>query len=199
MRATRLLSMVVALLFVVAACGGPAGTAQPSTTVPSPSVPVADASGAAASPVGAPDGTPGPSPTPWPSSVVEAVLLLGKADLDIQQAGNDLSAAVAAEDLQKMWGAADGLATALERLIPETQKLHGYPATDALGAAYAASFPVMLAGARQLRDAITAGDAAGVTAGSQQLSAGLDKYRETRKLLAPALEQAILMQRLLVK
>ena len=186
-------------LLVVAACGGPSGTAQPSTTRV---VAVRARRGrvrGGRTPSGAPDATPGPSPTPWPSGVVEAVLLLGKADLDIQQAGTDLSAAVAAEDLQKMWGAADGLATSLERLIPETQKLHGYPATDALGASYDASFPVMLAGARQLRDAITAGDAAGVTAGSQQLSAGLDKYRETRRLLGPALEQAILMQRLLVK
>ncbi len=57
----------------------------------------------------------------------------------------------------------------------------------------------MLAGAKQLRDAIKAGDAAGITAGSQQLSAGTQDYQQARELIGPLVDRALLMQRLLLK
>jgi hypothetical protein len=194
MRATLAAALVVAALIAVA-CGDSGGTPS-ATPAASPSTPVADASGG---PSGSPADVPGPSPSHWPTDVIQAVLLLGKADLDIQQAGADLGAAAAYEDLQKMWGAADGLATSLDRLQSQVQVLHGYPETAALAASYDLAFPDMLAGAKELRDAITGGDANGVTAGSQQLASGLQKYSDTRALLGPLLEQAVLMQRLLLK
>jgi len=124
---------------------------------------------------------------------------LAKADAQIQQAGADLGAAAAYEDLKAMWGAADGLATLLDRLGSEPPRLAGYPATAPAAKAYEAALPEMLAGARQLRDSITAGDGAGVTTGSQRLAAGLSAYQEARRLIGPLSQQALLMQKLLVK
>ena len=131
--------------------------------------------------------------------MVEAVVILGKADTDIQAAGADLGAAAAYEDLKAMWGAADGLATLIERLQTQVPRIAGYAETAPAAAAYDGAFPDMLAGARKLRDAITAGDAAGITAGSQQLAKGLEAYREARRLIGPLVDQALLMQRLLLK
>jgi hypothetical protein len=178
----------------VAACGASAGTPAPS----------AAPSGSAAASPGASDSASGertlqPGATPWPGDVVEAVTLLAKADLSIQEAGADLGAAAAYEDLKAMWGAADGLASLVERLQTQPPRLAGYPETAAAAAAYAAAFPDMLAGATTLRDAIKAGDAAGVTSGSQQLAAGLEKYAVARRLIGPLADQAIPMQRILVK
>ena len=56
-----------------------------------------------------------------------------------------------------MWGAADGAVKLIEGLMPNIEALEGYPHTAELGAAYRASFPVMLEGATQIRDSITAG------------------------------------------
>ena len=98
-----------------------------------------------------------------------------------------------------MWGAADGLATLLDKLPFEVNRLKDYPETQAAAAAYDAALPDMIGGAKQLRDAITAGDAAGITAGSERLATGLKAYAAARKLLGPLADEAILMQRLLVK
>jgi hypothetical protein len=176
----------VILLFalLVAACAGTTATAGPSS------------SGGSASPtrLGL-----APSATPWPGDVVEAIVILGKADAQIQAAGADLGAAAAYEDLQAMWGAADGLATLLDRLQTQVPRIAAYAETAPAAAAYDKALPDMLAGAKQLRDAITAGDAAGITAGSQRLATGLQSYQEARKLIGPMVDQALLMQRLLLK
>jgi hypothetical protein len=176
--ALSLIALVVALL--VAACG--ATTVTPSVP-PSPS----DGGGLA------------PSATPWPGGVVEAVINLGKADAQIQAAGADLGAAASYEDLGAMWGAADGLATLIGRLEGEVPRIAGYPETAPAAAAYDAALPEMLAGAKKLRDSITAKDAAGIAAGSQQLAGGLEKYQAARRLIGPLVDQALLMQRLLLK
>jgi hypothetical protein len=125
--------------------------------------------------------------------------VLGAADQDIQTAGGDLGTAVSNQDLEAMWGAADGLATTLEQLPAQVDRIRGYPAMAALAAAYDAALPDMIGGAKDLRDAITAEDAAGITAGSQRLSNGLKAYAAVRPILAPLVEQGFLMQRLLVK
>ncbi len=104
------------LAVMVAACGTPAGTASPSAVTPS----VAPSDDTAAA-------TLGPKATPWPGTVVEAVLFLGKADLEIKEAGADLGAAAASQDLKAMWGAADGLATLLERLQTLVPRIADYP------------------------------------------------------------------------
>lgn len=188
-----MLVVFVALAGLVAACG-------PSGTTPSPSAGSAS-SEAPSSGAPAAGGSPaiGPEPTSWPGTVVEAVVILAKADLEIQAAGADLGAAAAYEDLEAMWGAADGLATLIERLGEQVPKLAVYPETAAAADAYEAAFPDMLAGATLIRDSITAGDGTGLAEGSRQLASGLDKYREARRLVGPLFDRAILMQRILVK
>ncbi len=183
---------------LVAACGATTGSPGASASA------VAGASAGASAgshdaPSGSASGQLPPQATPWPGGVVEAIVILGKADVDIQNAGADLGAAAAYEDLQAMWGAADGLATLIERLQTQVPRIADYPETAAAAKAYDAAFPDMLAGARQIRDSITAGDAAGLSAGSQTLAAGLAKYQDARRAVGPLVDQAILMQRILVK
>jgi len=173
------IALVVGL--VVAACG--TSTVTPSSS-PAASGPLTSLA---------------PNATPWPGGVIEGVINLAKADTEIQAAGADLGAAAAYEDLEKMWGAADGLATLIERLQGQVPRIADYPETAPAAAAYAAAFPDMLAGAKQIRDSITAKDATGIAAGSQQLAKGLDKYRQARRLIGPLVDQAFLMQRLLLK
>lgn len=187
---TRVAALLAASLLVsalLAGCGGTAvGTATPATSPTS-------------SPGGSPPGSPKPRPTAWPGSVIEGVTLLGKADLEITKASDDLTAATTAEDLKAMWGAADGLATLLGQVASQVDAIRGYPATVALAQAYDGSLPGMLEGSTKLRDAITAGDAAGIANASGELFGGLTAYQAARGLLGPLVEQAALMQRILVK
>ncbi len=184
------------LLGACGAAGGSPSAGGPSTGAASTAP---DASGRAS---GGPSGSsraPEPTATAWPGGVVEAIVVLGAADNDIQTAGGDLGTAVSNEDLEAMWGAADGLATTLDQLPAQVDRIRGYPAMATLAAAYDAALPDMIGGAKDLRDAITAKDAAGITAGSQRLSKGLKAYAGVRPILAPLVEQGFLMQRLLVK
>ena len=126
-------------------------------------------------------------------------MTLGKADAEIQAAGADLGAAAAYEDLEAMWGAADGLATLLTRLQSQPPRIADYPATSAAAAAYEAALPVMLEGATRIRDSITAGDGPGLAEGSKRLADGLQLYQEARREIGPLVDEAILMQRLLSK
>lgn len=144
-------------------------------------------------------GTSRPSPTWWPAGVVESIVGLGKADGEILKAGADLGAAAAYEDLPAMRGAADGLADLLGRLRTLVDRIRDYPETAPVAASYDESLPLMIAGSTKIRDAIDAGDAAGIAAGSQELAKGLEAYAATRRLLGPRVDQAILMQRLLVQ
>jgi hypothetical protein len=186
--------VVLLLAALVAACAGTAVTARPSGSAGPSSV----APGAAAS-SGPSSADVAPSATPWPGGIVEAVVILGKADASIEAAGADLGAAAAYQDLDAMWGAADGLATLLERLETQVPRIADYPETAPAAAAYQKAFPDMLAGARQLRDAIKAGDAAGIAAGSERLAKGLEQYQAARRLMGPIVERALLMQRLILK
>jgi hypothetical protein len=185
--------LVVALLVV--ACGTATG---PSSSGPTPA---ASPAGASSQPSAAASGdtAAGPSPTPWPGGIVEAVIILGKADLEIKAAGADLGAAAAKEDLQAMWGAADGLATLIPKLQAQVDRIRGYPLTAPVAAAYDAAFPDLLAGATKVRDSIKAGDSAGVTAGVEQLAKGTAAYEQARRAIGPLIEPALLMQRVLVK
>jgi hypothetical protein len=178
-------AVVLLLALLVAACAATSGTPAPGSS--GGAAASSDAGGAA------------PSATPWPGDIVEAVVILGKADAQIEAAGADLGAAAAYEDLDAMWGAADGLATLLQRLETQVPRIKAYPETAAAAAAYEQAFPVMLAGATQLRDSIKAGDAAGIAAGSQQLAQGLEQYQHARELIGPLVDRALLMQRLLLK
>ena len=130
---------------------------------------------------------------------MEAIVILGKADEQIKTASGDLGAAAASEDLQAMWGAADGLATLIERLQPQVDRIRDYPVTAAAATAYDGAFPDMLAGALAIRDSITAGDGAGLTAGVERLAKGTAAYEAARREIGPLVEPALLMQRILVK
>ena len=184
------LALLVALL--LAACAGTTASQSPGASAP----PASAGSGAPSSS----DATgSGPKPTTWPGDIVEAVVNLGTADSQIQAAGNDLQAAAASQDVQKMWGAADGLVKLLELLPGQVDRLRGFPVTAAAVASWDAALPDMIAGAKGIRDSITAGDGPGVTAGFEQLAKGTTAYEATRKLMAPLVENAILMKRLLAR
>jgi hypothetical protein len=182
------------LVLVLAAALAGCGTSTPPSASPamatSSGTPSAGASGAAG---------PEASGARWPGGTVLAVIALGSADGELQKAGADLQSAVDKQDLGAMRGAADGLAKLIDQLTPEIARLETYPLTQPAGALYRTAFPELGAGAAKLRDAITAGDAAGILAGSQEIAHGLADYAPARRALSPLVEQAILQQRLLVK
>lgn len=180
-------SILLVVTLLLAACGSGAGSPSPTTEAASPAP---SASG---------DVAERPEPTRWPGGVIEAVLILAKTDKEIETAGNDLRAAAASEDLEAMWGAADGLAILLEKLPQQVDRIRDYPVTAAAARAYDAALPDMLAGATKIRDSIRAGDGPGLAAGVQQLAQGTAAYEAVRTELGPLVEPAILMQRLLVK
>ena len=182
-------ALVLLVALLVAACGTATSSATPGASPSS----TTDASSPGASEAI------GPSPTAWPGGVVEAVVLLGKADAEIQKAGGDLGAAAANEDLKAMWGAADGLAPLLEKMQGQVDRIRDYPETAAAAKAYDAALPDMLAGAQGIRAAIDAKDAAALAAAVKQLGTGTAAYAEARRQIAPLVEQAILMQRVLLK
>lgn len=174
--------LLTALLAAMGACGGGNGSsgpsAPPSDTVVAP---------------------PGPSATPWPSLVMDGVLALGASDAELWKAAADIARAADAEDVQAMWGAADGTVKMLEGLMPNIVELESYPHTAELGAGYRASFPVMLEGATQIRDSITAGDPAGVVEGSERLADGVRLYSALRPSLETYVKEAASMKDTLVQ
>jgi hypothetical protein len=180
----------LSLALLVAACG--------ATTLPShtpftidPPPPSAGASGGSAAP--------GPTQPSWPGTTVLATIAMGAADGEIQKAGADLQAAADKQDLKAMWGAADGLAKMIDGLMPNIDRLEFYEETRPAAAIYRKAFPEISAGAKQLRDAITTGDTAGVVAGSQAIAAGLADYGPVRRLIGGLVERAIVQQRLLTQ
>jgi hypothetical protein len=198
-------TLVAAVTFVAVACGsgpGPSGNAGPIATS-STSGPSGIAGGPSPAAGGSlpPAGSPGPagSQVRWPGTTVLATIALGAADGEIRKAGNDLQAAAASEDLKAMWGAADGLAKMIDGLTPNVARLEIYPETQAAAAIYRKAFPELASGAKQLRDAITAGDANGIVAGSRLIQQGLVDYEPVRQIIAGLVEEAIVQQRLLLQ
>ncbi|MEO8469942.1 MAG: hypothetical protein ABI573_09780 [Chloroflexota bacterium] len=171
---------ILTLAFVVSACGAPA-TASPSTS-PEP----LQTSGS---------GTPGPNPTRWPGTVVLAIIKMGEIDGEIAKAGKDLAAAADTQDVAAMRGAADGLIPVIKDVQPSVDPLLRWDRTKVLAGYLQTAYPLMLDGATQLRDALTAGDAAGVEAGSQKLAAGLNAYAPARALLVDLVPEALLQKR----
>ena len=184
-----LVALVLLVALLVTACGGATSSGAPSS---SPSTSTEPPTPAGSEGIG-------PSPTSWPGGVVEAVVLRGKADLEIQKAGGDLGAAATNEDLEAMWGAADGFVPLLEKVEGQVDRIRDYPESAGAAKAYDAALPDMLAGAKGIRAAIDAKDAAALTAAVKQLQAGTAAYAEARRQIGPLVEQAILMQRVLVK
>jgi hypothetical protein len=98
-----------------------------------------------------------------------------------------------------MWGAADGLAPLLEKMQGQVDRIRDYPETAEAAKAYDAALPDMVAGATGIRAAIDAKDATALAAAVQQLGTGTAAYAGARRQIGPLVEQAILMQRTLVK
>jgi hypothetical protein len=182
---------VAALVVLAAACGANA-----------PASPRGGSGGPISSPVGSGAVDPlGPSASirRWPSRTVDAMVALGAIDDQIANAGADLQAAVQREDLAAMWGAADGLAKLIDAQLPNVAELGKDPATQAAGTIYQGAFPEISAGAKQLRDAITAGDAQAILAGTQRLLNGLHQYEPVRALIPDLLEQAVVQKRMYLR
>lgn len=198
---TALIATLVVALLVVG-CGGPGATPSPgaSTSVAPSASAGASGDGSGGSPAASPtDGAAGPSPTPWPGAIVEAVVLLARADVEVQKAGGDLGAAAAYEDLEAMWGAADGFVTLLGKMQAQVDRIRDYPETAAAAAAYDRALADLLAGAKGVRQAIDDKDPAALQAAVQQLGTGTAEYGQARALLGPLVDRAILMEKVLVK
>ena len=189
---------LVALILVaagfVAACGATAPSGATFSAAPGSAAPAGSDA-----PIAGESAAPGPSQPRWPGTTVLAVIALGAADGEIQKAGMDLQRAADAQDLQAMWGAADGLAKLVDALTPNLERLDVYEGTKPVADRYRAAFPDIGGGAKQLRDAITGGDPNGVVAGSQRIAKGLQTYAPIRREIAALVEQAIAQQRLLVR
>jgi hypothetical protein len=188
-------ALTVVAVLSVAACGQATPSRAPATVgLPgSGSIGLPAASGAPGSLA------PGASIPRWPGTTVLAVIALGAADGEMQKAGADLQKAAETEDLKAMWGAADGLAKMIDGLMPNLDRLEAYEGTKPIAALYRAAFPEISAGAKQLRDAITAGDAAGIQAGYLRIVEGTKRYAPIRQQIGGLVEQAIVQQRLLLQ
>jgi len=182
--------LVVAVAVVVAAliggCGNPPSPGRPSGSAS------ADASGPLAS--GAT-----PQPTAWPGNAVLGIIGLGTGDTELAKAVADFSEAVAAEDEVRMRGAAIGLQNLISGLSKDVDRIAIYPPMAGLVDQYRAAFTPMQEGARQLQDAIDAGDAKAVVSAISRITDGMRVYGQIRAPLSAWVEQAIAQQRLLVK
>jgi hypothetical protein len=168
----------VAIVLLVVRCGG----ATPSSEGP----------GASPSPSG-----PGPQPTTWPVTTIEVTIGLGAADAEILKAGADLQSAAETEDVELMWGAADGLAKLLDNMLTRVDALTSYSGTANLGVALESSYVALRGAAVQIRDSITAGDSDGIVDGFTKLTAASASYADQRQALADAAIQAVFMKRVL--
>jgi len=166
-------------------------------------VAVAVALGACQGAVG-PSGSPGasatasgpvPKPTHWPTTTIEGTIALGAADGEIWKAGVDLRRAAEAEDVEAMWGAADGLAKLIEGIEPNVPRLQSYSATKDLGDKLEVAYSQLHDAAVKIRDSITGGDSDGVVAGFTSLTGAIDTYANARPALSDATTQAIFMKR----
>ena len=182
--------LVVAVAIVVAAlmgaCGNPPSPGRPSGS------PSADSSGLSAS--GAT-----PQPTAWPGNAVLGIVGLGAGDTELAKAVADFSEAVAAEDLVRMRGAAGGLQNLIGGLTKDVDRITIYPPMAGLVDQYRAAFTAMQEGARQLQDAIDAGNAQAIVSATSRITDGMRLYGEIRAPLSAWVEQAITQQRLYVK
>jgi hypothetical protein len=181
-----LLIVAVVVAAMIAGCGNPPSPGRPSGSA------TADASGPPAS--GA-----SPQPTAWPGNAVLGIVGLGAGDTELAKAVADFSEAVAAEDLVRMRGAAGGLQNLIGGLSKEVDRIAIYPPMAGLVDQYRAAFTAMREGARQLQDAIDAGDANAIVSGTSRITDGMRLYGQIRAPLSAWVEQAVTQQRLLVK
>jgi hypothetical protein len=192
-RGPGILSAAIVLLIVLAVAIGCGQTVAPT---PSTSSPVAFGPGA--SPSGSDDGAATPRPTAWPGNAVLGINALGVADGQILGAINDFNRGIATEDLALMRHAADGLA-GLDVLLPNLDKINIFEPMRSFADRYGTAIRAIIAAAKDVRTAIDAGNAAGITSSSQALLTSLELYSAVQGELASWVEQATTQQRILVK
>ena len=161
--------LVLATLLVVG-CGG--AVASPTLSAPAA-------------------GSPSPAVSTWPRGVAQAVLNLAAADNEIAKAGVDLLAAAEEEDLVLMRGAAAGLVGVVEPNIANAELLETFELTRPAGERAREAMVGLRDAAAMIRDAIDAGDSAGIEEGSQRLAAALQVYGQARVLLSGLAEEAL--------
>jgi hypothetical protein len=186
-RATLAAACVTLGAVLAVACG-------PST----PSGPTASP-GASPSPAASGAGSNGVAlPTPWPANSVLGIEALGISDGNIRAATDDLGRGVANEDLALMRQAADGLA-GVDSLLPNMAKIRLNPAFVPFADKYEAAIKTISASAKELRDAIDAGNAAAIGTSTQALLDGLKAYAEVQPELAGWIEQLPDQKRMLTQ
>jgi hypothetical protein len=160
----------------------------------------------ACSPQGSATGSPGatvqgsarPKPTNWPTGTVEASIALGAANGEFTKMTDDIAAAVDAQDPARIATAMNDALAFLTGNQQNIAKLQDYPATKDLGDRLAPVYAKMIAGATQVRDGLTGGDAAAVEAGFTTFFEGSTEYAGLSSDVAAAAEQAVLMKRQLL-
>ncbi|HEX5590939.1 MAG TPA: hypothetical protein VFX65_11670 [Candidatus Limnocylindrales bacterium] len=173
----------LATLVVAAGCS-PSADTSPSST------PTATASGSLG---------PTPRPTAWPTLTIEAAVALGAAQNDFQKMLDDVAAAVAAEDPARIRIAMDDAIRFLSGNEQNIPRLQAYEGTKALGDRLAPVYAKMISGATQVRDGLTSGDGAAVEAGFTAFLEGQTEYAGISSDVAVAAEQALFMQRVLLR
>lgn len=173
---------VVVAAVVLGACGTAAPSRSPAS---SPSSAAPGASGA-------------PRTTPWPGNAVLGIEALGVSDSEIREAINDFGQGVANEDLPLMRRAADGLSR-IDELSPNADKIDVFPPMQPLAARLREILPAIASSAAGLRDAIDAGDAAGIGTHSRDLAAALTQYAEIQGEIAAWVVQVPEQKRLFAR
>jgi hypothetical protein len=175
----------VVIGLAISACASTAPATPGSAQASSPSQPASPSE----SPIG----------TFWPQQVPRAIVALGAGDNEIRKAGVDMAAAVDAEDLSRMWGVADGLATLTYGLLPHARAVAGYAPFAGLGQNAVTALTHLHDGSVALRDAITAGKADRILAASTAIGQALDEYGAVRPGLSDLVPEALRQQRALLK
>jgi hypothetical protein len=176
------------LVIGIAAIAGVAVACSPGQATSSPA-----GSGSTAS------GSPGPRPTSWPTTTVEAAIALGAADGDFKVMANDVVGAVNSQDPAEILRV---ITKAIE-FLTENQKniphLQSYEATKSVGDRLADAYATMLAGATQIRDGLTTGNADDVEAGFTLFFEGNATYVSISPELGDLADQAVFMKRQLLQ
>jgi hypothetical protein len=190
----HLVPLAVAAVMGVAACS-PVAPATPSAPTagasstarassPAGASPTAGAASAAAASSNAPE------PTHWPTEVQDAVIAVGAMQTDLGKAVNDLSAAVAAEDVGKMRTVARNLAAFMGGNLAsaETLRKGNFPE---LGGPLVEAMTAIRDGATAIGDGIEANDSAAIEAGFERISAGMRTYATVQPKIADLVPEAL--------
>ena len=140
-----------------------------------------------------------PQPTRWPGNAVLSAIAIAGADGQFEVVGKDLNAALAASDNQGLLTVTSDFLTFLEEVQAKIPALQAYGGTKEVGDKLAASYGGMIAGIRQIHDALIAGNGAGVTAGFEAFGTASSAYAQLRPALAELATAALAQQRLIVR